>query len=143
LQQILKTYLVMRRLKKTPEYFAGRAEFLWNSIMAVIHGVFRCLTLKDNPSDALRKAKWRVKFMKSKMSSSTAKSILVGSLKEFVSNPVYYRYSHVGMEYSEITEAGSSELKKIMELNLSLLRDSMEWDRTESAKDLMMEQLKK
>lgn len=133
----------MRRLKKTPEYFAGRAEFLWNSIMAVIHGVFRCLTLKDSPSDALRKAKWRVKFMKSRMSTNTAKSILIGSLKEFVSNPIYYRYSHVGMEYSEITESGQSELKKIMELNLSLLRDSMENDREESAKELMMEQLKK
>ena len=81
--------------------------------------------------------------MKSRMSSSTAKSILVGSLREFVSNPIYYRYSSVGMEYCEITDAGEPELKKIMELNLSLLRHSIENDREESAKELMMEQLKK
>ena len=143
MQQILKTYLIMRRLKKTPEYFAGRAGFLWNSIMAVIHGVFRCLTLKDSPSGALRKAKWRVKFMKSQMSSNTAKAVLVGSLKEFVSNPKYYRYSSVGMEYSEITPAGEPELKKIMDLNLSLLRDSMENDRVEAARDLMISELQR
>lgn len=77
------------------------------------------------------------------MTTDTAKSVLIGSLKEFVSNPVYYRYSSVGMEYSEITAAGEPELRKIMELNLCLLRDSMENDRIESAKELMIEQLKK
>jgi hypothetical protein len=81
--------------------------------------------------------------MKSQMSSSTANAILVGSLKEFVSNPKFYKYSSVGMEYSEITSVGEAELKKIMALNLSLLRDSMERDIAEAAKEYVMSELKK
>lgn len=77
------------------------------------------------------------------MSANTANAILVGSLKEFVSNPLFYRYSPVGMEYSELTSAGEEELKKIMALNLSLLRDSMERDVAEAAKDYVMNELKR
>lgn len=77
------------------------------------------------------------------MCASTANAILVGSLKEFVSNPLFYRYSHVGMEYSEITSVGEAELKKIMALNLSLLRDSMQRDLEDAAKEYVMAELKK
>lgn len=80
--------------------------------------------------------------MKSQMSVNTAKSILLGSLIEFVSDPRYYRYSEVGMEYSTITAVGKTELKKIMELNLCLLRDSVENDRVDFAKELMLTGLK-
>lgn len=77
------------------------------------------------------------------MGSSSAATILVGSLKEFVSNPDFYRYSRVGMEYSELTSLGEAELKKIMALNLSLLRDSMERDTEEAAKEYVMSELKR
>lgn len=80
--------------------------------------------------------------MKSQMSANTAKSILIGSLIEFVSDPRYYRYSEVGMEYSTITAVGETELKKIMELNLCLLRDSVENDRMDFAKEQMMDALR-
>ena len=77
------------------------------------------------------------------MGTNTASTIIIGTLKEFVTNERYFKYSSVGMEYSYITDVGKEELHKILAVNLSLLRDSIEYNLEEDAKKLMMENLKK
>ena len=81
--------------------------------------------------------------MKSKMSANTASIIVIGALKEFVTDERYFKHSSFGMEYSCLTTVGKEELHKILEVNLSLLRDSIEYDLEENAKKLIMDNLKK
>lgn len=76
------------------------------------------------------------------MGSKAAGVIVLGTLKEFVKNDGYFRYSSVGMEYSHLTDLGKERLAEIMEMNLALLRDSIEVDAEEYAKELMIKNLK-
>jgi hypothetical protein len=122
--------------------FVGRIEFLSNLVAVMVHGVRSCLTLKVTPWRALKETSQKVKIMKAKMSTKIASTMLLGALKEFVTNEKYFRYSSVGMEYSYLTDTGKEELDKMLAVNLALLRDSIEYDQEESAKKLMIDILK-
>lgn len=76
------------------------------------------------------------------MGSKTAEVVVLGTLKEFVKNERYFRYSKVGMEYSNLTDLGKERLIELMSLNLALLRDSIEYDIEDHARELMMDNLK-
>jgi len=77
------------------------------------------------------------------MNSRLAGTMVLGALKEFVTNERYFRYSSIGMEYSYLTDTGKEELLNMLNLNLTLLRDSLEYDKEENAKEAIMENLKK
>lgn len=123
------------------ESFVGKIEFMWNLLAVMGHGVSKCLTLRVSPLGALREVISKVKTMKAKMNPSLAGTMVVGALKEFVKNERYFRYSSVGMEYSHLTDIGKEELMKILNVNLALLRDSIEYEIEEQAKELMIKSL--
>lgn len=123
------------------DYFAGKIEYMSNLAVVVAHGVRSCLTLKATPWHALKETTREIKIMKAKMNSKLASTMVLGALKEFVTNERYYSYSKVGMEYSYLTDTGKEELARILEVNLSLLRDSLEYDAEQHAKRMMMESL--
>jgi hypothetical protein len=123
--------------------FVGKIVFISNLVAVLARGVWQLLTLKAGLSDVRKEITWKVKYMKSKMGSNAAGLIILGALKEFVRHEGYFRYSSVGMEYSHLTDLGKERLNEIMEMNLALLRDSMEVDIREQAKELMMAELKK
>jgi hypothetical protein len=143
--QLLSTLKIWRSpvgRKIILESFVGRIEYLSSLVAVMAHGARSCLTLRVTPWRALKETIQKVKIMKAKMSSTTAGTMVLGALKEFVTNERYFRYSSVGMEYSHLTDKGKEELDKMLEVNLALLRDSLQYEEEENAKKLMLTILK-